>query len=118
MDRVVARAARCVRFHQQQEQYPKGVSSIGGSEDEVRDDEKGSGFMAMVVYGVLLVVGILLLVIATVRVSLGGPTDAHGQASGSDDKSARGILDERYAADELSTQEYEHRLRVLKGDNS
>jgi len=69
--------------------------------------------MTVVVYGVL-VVGVVLLVIVTVRVSLGGVTGVPEQASGSDVMSARGILEERYAADELSTQEYEHRLRVLE----
>ncbi|MGB3829392.1 MAG: SHOCT domain-containing protein [Ornithinimicrobium sp.] len=74
--------------------------------------------MIMVVYGVLLVVGIVLLVVVTVRVWLGGLSDVREQASGSDGTSARGILEERYAADELSTQEYEHRLRVLEGGHS
>ncbi|MGC1206872.1 MAG: SHOCT domain-containing protein [Ornithinimicrobium sp.] len=71
--------------------------------------------MMMVVYGVLLVVGILLLGVATVRVLVGGLTDAREQTGSSDGMSAQRILKERYAADELSTEEYEHRLRVLKG---
>ena len=71
--------------------------------------------MILVIYGVLLAVGILLLGVTTVRVLVGGLTDAREQASGSDGTSARRILKERYAADEVSTEEYEHRLRVLKG---
>ncbi|MFK5634500.1 SHOCT domain-containing protein [Ornithinimicrobium sp. LYQ103] len=54
----------------------------------------------------LLVAGLALVVITLVRVLAGGLDD--GSA-----RSAREILDVRYAAGELTTEEYEHRRRVL-----
>ena len=69
-------------------------------------------------YAALLVVGVTLLVITAVRVLVGGIADSSDRKSialGSGGP-ARRILDERYAAGELSTEEYQHRRRVLEGD--
>lgn len=74
--------------------------------------------MTIALYAVLLVVGVTLLAISLVRALGGGiersprRTPAGPVASTG---SARQILRERYAAGELSTEEYQHRLRVLEG---
>ncbi|MDO8144889.1 MULTISPECIES: SHOCT domain-containing protein [unclassified Isoptericola] len=75
-------------------------------------------------YLALLVLGATLLGVTAVRVLVGGlrpphrarPDDtpaapARPRAATS---TAREILDERYAAGELSTEEYDHRRRVLE----
>jgi putative membrane protein len=82
------------------------------------DLERQSGAMAMVVYAILLVVGVVLLLVTTLRVLVGGIADSSGGdrvARPVSSRSARAILDERYAAGELSVEEYQHRLRVLEG---
>ena len=75
--------------------------------------------MTMVLfYAALLFVGVTLLVITAVRVLVGGIADSSGGTSVAQPGaggSARRILDERYAAGELSTEEYQHRRRVLEG---
>jgi putative membrane protein len=77
--------------------------------------------MTTLFYAALLVLGLVLLVVTVVRVLVGGldrgPDPARSQ-TGADGSRARGILDERYAAGELSTEEYRHRLRVLEERNS
>jgi putative membrane protein len=73
----------------------------------------------MLLYGALLVVGITLLAVTVVRVVAGGVTDSSAAppaAPSGSDGSARRILDERYAAGELSSEDYQHRRRVLEGD--
>ena len=73
--------------------------------------------MTVVLYAALLVVGVTLLVITAVRVLVGGLADSSRRTpSGSPEsrESALRILDERYAAGELSTEDYRHRLGVLK----
>lgn len=74
--------------------------------------------MTTVAYAVLLAVGVALLVTVAVRVLLAGldpPGAARRQVSTGG--SARRILEERYAAGEVTTEEYQHRLRVLaEGD--
>ena len=70
--------------------------------------------MTAFLYVVLLVLGVVLLVVTAVRVLVGGLETGSARPdrpSGTGD--ARGILEERYAAGELSTEEYQHRLRVL-----
>lgn len=72
------------------------------------------------VYAVLLVLGIALLTVTVVRVLVGGLDVGSGRVSAqppTDGSRARRILDERYAAGELSSEEYQHRLRVLEGRN-
>lgn len=67
-------------------------------------------------FAILLTVGLVLLVVTAVRVFLGGLAGAPDQEMpGVGDCRARRILDERYAAGELSSDEYQHRLRVLEG---
>lgn len=77
----------------------------------------------------LLIVGLALLAYTLARVLAGGLVpgpaepivrdrsgrDQTEDASPGERSSARRILDERYAAGELSTQEYEHRRAVLTG---
>ncbi|MGB7449701.1 MAG: hypothetical protein WA892_11320 [Ornithinimicrobium sp.] len=63
--------------------------------------------MMIAVYGVLLVLGVVLLVTAAVRVWRGGISGGRARASGSEGVGARSI-----AAD------YEQRLSVLEGDGS
>ncbi|OLT38013.1 hypothetical protein BJF82_13985 [Kytococcus sp. CUA-901] len=81
------------------------------------------------VFTALLIGGIALLAYTLARVLAGGlvhgPTgagvpgrsrrDRTEDTAPADGSSARRILDERYAAGELSTQEYEHRRAVLAG---
>jgi putative membrane protein len=75
--------------------------------------------MMMILYGALLVVGVTLLVVTLVRVLAGGVADSSAATSvapSGSDGSARRVLDERYAAGELSTEDYQHRRRILEGD--
>ena len=74
--------------------------------------------MTIVSYAALVVVGVTLLAITVVRVLVGGIADSPGPAASArptSSRSARQILEERYAAGELSTDEFQHRLRVLQG---
>jgi len=73
--------------------------------------------MTLVLYAVLMVVGVTLLVVTVVRVLVGGiagSSDRRSVAQPAATGSARRILDERYAAGELSTEDYQHRRRVLE----
>lgn len=70
----------------------------------------------------LLIVGIVVLVVVLVRVLAGGtaggpagPTEPTGGGR-RDRHRAQEILAERYARGEISTEEYQERLRVLEGD--
>ena len=75
--------------------------------------------MTALVYGVLLVLGVVLLVVTAVRVLVGGLEGGSGRSGRSGGTGgARQILEERYAAGELSTEEYQHRSRVLKEGQS
>lgn len=72
-------------------------------------------------FGALVMVGVVLLVVLAVRAIGGGvssrpsdPRPTSGAPSGP--RRAREVLDERYARGELTTEEYQERLRVL-GDN-
>ena len=74
--------------------------------------------MTIVLYAALLVVGVTLLAITAIRALIGGIADSSGPATSArpaSGGSAQQILEERYAAGELSTEEYQHRLRVLQG---
>ncbi len=84
-------------------------------------DEDRSGLVTTLIYGVLTVLGIVVLVFTAVRVFVGGLEDSPAPASrpaGSVQGSARQILDRRYAEGELSTEDYQHRLRVLQGEKT
>ncbi|GAA1451106.1 hypothetical protein GCM10009641_84930 [Mycobacterium cookii] len=70
-------------------------------------------------YGVLLVLGVVLLAVTAVRMLAGGlhtGSGRPGRPSGTG--GARQILEKRYAAGELSTEEYQHRSRVLEEGQS
>lgn len=74
--------------------------------------------MTIVLYAALLVVGVTLLAITAIRALIGGIAGSPGAATSgrpAANRSAQQILEERYAAGELSTEEYQHRLRVLQG---
>ena len=74
--------------------------------------------MTMVLYAALVVVGVTLLAVTAVRVLIGGIADSPGPATSArptSSRSAQQILEERYAAGELSTDEFRRRLRVLQG---
>ncbi|WP_224280482.1 hypothetical protein [Nocardioides lacusdianchii] len=75
--------------------------------------------MIALLYGVLLVLGVVLLAVTAVRVLAGGlETDSGRPGRPSGTGGARQILEKRYAAGELSTEEYQHRSRVLKEGQS
>ena len=68
-------------------------------------------------FGALIIVGIVLLAVVVVR-QFGGPRDQAKSKAGATgvpgvDKTPRQILDERYAAGDLSTEDYQDRVRVL-----
>lgn len=70
-------------------------------------------------FGLLTLVGIVLLVVLAVRVfsggsGRGGGSDATGPAQGQ--SRARQILDERYAKGELTAEQYREQVQVL-GEN-
>lgn len=73
-------------------------------------------------FGALMMVGVVLLIVLAVRAIGGGVSSrppAPGPASGAPPGAGRvrEVLDERYARGELTTEEYQERLRVL-GDNT
>jgi putative membrane protein len=78
----------------------------------------GMGMGWMWLFWLLLILGVALLGVVAVRVVRGGVT----RSDGGDGRmpqgrnSARQLLDERYARGEITTEEYQERLRVLGGD--
>lgn len=75
----------------------------------------GGGWMWL--FALLTLVSLVLLVAVLVRVVAGGltpgpPRQDADQPSGRPGR-AREILDERYARGELTTEEYQERLRIL-----
>jgi len=76
----------------------------------------GGGAGGWMFFGFLMMVGVVLLVVVVVRVIAGGVrrgTDEPAHPRGRPESEARRLLDERYARGELSTEEYQERLRVL-----
>ena len=74
--------------------------------------------MTIVLCAALLVMGVTLLAFTAIRGLVGGVADSPGAAASArrtDSRSARQILEERYAAGGLSTDEFQRRLRVLQG---
>ena len=65
-------------------------------------------------FGLLVVVGLVLLSVLVIR-NLGGGTSSEPSAGAGPlpPSRAREILDERYARGEVSTEEYQERLRSL-----
>ena len=69
-------------------------------------------------FGVLIAVGVVLLIILLVRFLGGGvKRDGRDEQDARRPSSARELLDERYARGELTTEEYQERIRVL-GDGT
>ena len=68
-------------------------------------------------FWLLMVVGVILLVVVAVRALGGGVTRGAGGSQPAARSRARGLLDERYARGELTTEEYRERLQTL-GDES
>lgn len=64
----------------------------------------------------LLLGGLVLLVVLLVRVLAGGTGGGPASGGGAGQRRARQILAERYARGEISTEEYQARLRALEGD--
>jgi putative membrane protein len=65
-------------------------------------------------FGLILLVGLVLLAVLVVRTLAGGTVSGPPGAPGSAPPNrAREILDERYARGEVSTEEYQERLRSL-----
>lgn len=74
----------------------------------------GTGINWMWLFWVLLIVGVGTLAIVAARALLGGTSRGNGVSAGAPARSpARSVLDERYARGELSTEEYQERLRTL-----
>lgn len=76
----------------------------------------GMGWMWL--FWLLLITGVVLLAVVGVRALGGGVTRGDGRdgrAPGGQSR-ARQVLDERYARGEISTEEYQERLRVLGGE--
>jgi putative membrane protein len=75
------------------------------------------GFWLSWLFGALIVLGVVIVGVVVVRAKAGGLS---GQLSArADHRSkrngrARAILDERYARGELTTEEYQQRLKGLK----
>jgi putative membrane protein len=72
------------------------------------------GFGWMWLFWLLIIVGVALLVVVVVRAVGGGTTRDGPAAPGSGPSAARRVLDERYARGELSTEEYQERIRTLE----
>lgn len=72
----------------------------------------GYGF-AMMLFGLLVVVGLVFLGLALIR-GLSGRTRPATQPA-PPRATGRQILDERYARGEVTTEEYQERLRGLQG---
>lgn len=78
----------------------------------------GSGMGWGWMFGPLVMVGVVLLIVLAVR-AIGGGVSPRSSAPGTPTDAppgpgrAREVLDERYARGELTTEEYQERLRAL-----
>jgi len=77
----------------------------------------GNGTGGWMFFGLLMMVGVVLLVVVVAR-AIGGGVRRGGTAEptrsqGRSEPQARRLLDERYARGELTTDEYQERLRAL-----
>lgn len=68
-------------------------------------------------FGLLITAGIVLLIILLLRTRGGVAPRAQGGQARQGSSSARLLLDERYARGDLTTEEYQERIRVL-GDGT
>lgn len=64
-------------------------------------------------FGLLIIAGIVLLIVLLVRTRGGVASSTQVGQTHQGPSSARLVLDERYARGELTTEEYQERLRVL-----
>lgn len=78
--------------------------------------DRGMGMGWMWLFWLLLVIGVVLLAVVAVRALGGGVTRRGDGEVPREPTRARQVLDERYARGEISTEEYQERLRVLGGD--
>jgi putative membrane protein len=75
------------------------------------------GFWLSWLFGALIVLGIVILGVVVVRAKVGGlvgQTSARADHRTEKNGQVRAILDERYARGELTTEEYQQRLKGLK----
>ena len=84
----------------------------------------GMGGMGLMwVFGLLMLVGVIVLIVVLVKAFSGrsqntaGPDNSRGPGTGPGRGRGREILEERYARGELSTEEYQERLRTLEEDS-
>lgn len=68
----------------------------------------------MWVFWILLLVGLAILIVLLVRLLGGGMSTRHGAGPGEAANRPLEILRERYARGELTTEEYQERLRTLR----
>lgn len=67
-------------------------------------------------FGALIAAGVVLLIVLLVRLLRGGVTrDVRGEQHLRGSSTARELLNERYARGDLTTEEYQERIRVLGG---
>jgi len=64
-------------------------------------------------FGFLMMVGVVVVVVRVIAGGVRRGTDEPARPRGRPESEARRLLDERYARGELSTEEYQERLRVL-----
>lgn len=84
----------------------------------------GSGMGWSWMFWLLLIVGVLLVGLGiwffSTGMRRGGPTgslDGRGSGPAGSGGTPREILDERFARGELTAEEYQERLKILKGDS-
>ena len=80
-------------------------------------DGYGYGFGSMAwgwwLFGALILAGVVVLVVLLVRMVGARQGPDASQAAAAQRSEARRILDERYARGELTTEEYQERVRAL-----
>ena len=75
----------------------------------------GMGGVWMWIFWPLLIIGVVVLVALLVRILGGGTARGEsGQAPSREGSRAEQILKERYAAGDLTTEEYQEQLRTLR----
>jgi putative membrane protein len=95
----------------------KGDSATLDMNTSMENGSVMEGFWLSWLFGALIVLGIVMIAVVVVRAKVGGFS---GQVSPQVDNRTqenghpRAILDERYARGELTSEEYQQRLRALK----
>ncbi|MBU1802102.1 SHOCT domain-containing protein [Nocardioides sp.] len=72
-----------------------------------------SGGATMGLFGLLAMLGVVLLAVVVVRMAIGGVKRSGEGAAAGGAESAMQTLQERYARGDLSTEEYQERKRAL-----